>query len=276
MKEYGPVDVPSGTPPEKNAKIILPIYRPGEHRYYRVPDNVDNTTPSQSTQLVQFRFRTRRVSATGTVISSLHPDVLRLAIHRSTLPRFWDTCFRHMPSFVRSRIYNLFPEWFLPDHVILKSERTDEEDSFDTEVCAYEHLKHAQGTLVPEVCGQVIYTGKRALLLKDLGGIPLASPEGAILKLDELSELLQDCFRSLHSFGVHQLDPNPGNYHLVDGKLMALDFGQVDFDLSEDDKQYFMKTRISTILKYYRQLQLLYEHDGKLIPVDNDNECRQG
>lgn len=134
---------------------------------------------------------------------------------------------------------------------------------FDTEIYAYEHLKHAQGMLVPEVCGQVIYAGKRALLLKDLGGTPLASPEGAILNLDKLSELLQECFRSLHSFGIHQLDPNPGNYHLVDGKLMALDFGQVDFDLSEDDKKYFMTTRISLILKYYRQSQLVYEHDGK-------------
>lgn len=143
MKEYGPVDVPSGTPPEKNEKIILPIYRLGEHRYYRVSDNVDNTAPSQSTQLVvrtllllpaipytsltdwlqQFRFRTRQVSATGAVISSLHPNVLRLAIHRPALHRFWDTCFRHMPSFVRSWIRTLFPEWFLPDHVILKSER---------------------------------------------------------------------------------------------------------------------------------------------------------
>ncbi len=56
---------------------------------------------------------------------------------------------------------------------------------------------------------------------------------------------------------------------------MALDFGDVDFDLSEDDKQYFMTTRISTILKHYRQLQLVYEQDGKLIPVDNANECKQ-
>ncbi|KAJ8130337.1 hypothetical protein O1611_g3292 [Lasiodiplodia mahajangana] len=272
MKEYGPVDVPSGTPPEKNERIIIPIYRPGENRYYRVPDNVDNTTPSRSTQHVRFRFRTRQVSATSTVISS---DVLRLAIHRPALPRFWVTCFRNMPSFVRSWICTLFPEWFLPDHVILKSERKDEEDSFDDEIRAYEHLKHAQGTLVPEFCGQVLYTGKRALLLKDVGGIPLASPEGAILKLDELSELLQECFRSLHSFGIHQLDPNPRNYHLVDGRLVALDFGQVDFDLSEDDKRYFMMTRISTILEYYRGLQLAYEHDGKLIPVDNDNECKQ-
>ncbi|KAI9163622.1 hypothetical protein HJFPF1_05243 [Paramyrothecium foliicola] len=140
-------------------------------------------------------------------------------------------------------------------------EEPDEKDLFDTELRVYEYLKPAQGTFVPEVCGQVIYNTKRALLLKDVGGIPLASPEGAILELDKLSELLQECFRSLHSLGVHQLDPNPGDYHLVDGKLVAFDFGDVDFDPSEDDKQYFMTTRISTILKYYRQLQVIYEHD---------------
>ncbi len=152
----------------------------------------------------QFRFRTRYITTAGTVISSLHSDVLRLVIQRPVLLRFLDSCFRRISSFVWPWISPLFPEWFLPDHVVLKPERKDERDLFDTELRAYEYLKPAQGTLVPRVYGQVMYNKTRALLLEDLGGIPLASPEGAILELEKLSELLQECFRSLHSLGVHQ------------------------------------------------------------------------
>lgn len=177
-----------------------------------------------------------------------------------------------MLSFARPWIRIIFPEWFLPDNVVLKPRRKGEEEFFDTELKAYRYLESAQGTLVPKLYGQVGYNGTKALLLQDLGGIPLASPEGAMLELGKVSELLQECFLALHRLGVHQLDPNPGNYQLVGEKLMALDFGDVDFDLSEDDKQYFMMTRISSILKYYRELQLFYEHDNKLVPVTDANE----
>lgn len=204
------------------------------------------------------------------MISPAHPDVLRLTIRRPVLLRVLGFC---LPSFALRWIRMLIPEWFLPDHIILKPQRKDEEELFDTELKAYQYLKRAQGILVPRVHGQITYNGTRALLLEDLGGTPLASPEGATLDLRELSELLQECFLSLHSLDVHQLDPNPGNYHLVNGKLKALDFGNVDFDLSEDDKRYFMTTRISTILKHYRELQLYYEHTGQLIPVADVNEC---
>ncbi|KAI0868497.1 hypothetical protein GGS24DRAFT_482232 [Hypoxylon argillaceum] len=155
----------------------------------------------------------------------------------------------------------------MPRSLIMKPQRKGQEEEFETERRAYRQLKPVQGILVPKLYGQVKCNGTRWLLIQDVGGVPLASPEGALLEIKKLSELLEECFRTLHSFDVHQLDPNPGNYQLVGGKLKALDFGDVDFDLSEDDKEYFLATRISTILRYYRNMQRVYEHDGELVPV---------
>ncbi|KAI1113868.1 hypothetical protein F5Y14DRAFT_416882 [Nemania sp. NC0429] len=149
----------------------------------------------------------------------------------------------------------------------MKSQRKEEEELFETELRAYHQLKAVQGILVPKLYGQVKHNRTKFLLLEDVGGVSLSSPEGALLDLEKVSELLQECFRTLHSFNVHQLDPNPGNYQLVDGKLKALDFEIVDFELSEDDKAFFLTTRISAILEYYRNMQRLYEHDGELVPI---------
>ncbi|KAI1169735.1 hypothetical protein F4777DRAFT_572008 [Nemania sp. FL0916] len=197
----------------------------------------------------------------------MYPDVLRLTVNPLGIPwlfRFW---FDHMPSFARPWIRRIFPEWFLPRSLIIKPQRKGDEELFETECKAYRRLKAVQGISVPILYGQIRHNSTRWLLLEDLGGVSLASPEGALLELEKLSELLEECLRTLHSFDVHQLDPNPGNYQLVDGKLKALDFGDVDFGLSADHKEFFLTTRISSILRYYRDMQRFYEYQGKLVPV---------
>lgn len=201
------------------------------------------------------------------MVSPTHPDVLRLTINPLRVPRLFRFCFDHIPSFARLWIRTIFPEWFLPRSLIIKPQRKGERELFETERRAYRQLKAVQSILVPKLYGQVRHNRTRCFLLEDVGGVSLASPEGALLELEKLSELLQECFQTLHSFDVHQLDPNPGNYQLVDGKLKALDFGDVDFDLSEDSKELFSSSRISSILGYYRNMQRFYEHEGKLVPI---------
>ncbi|KAI0098232.1 hypothetical protein GGR51DRAFT_538779 [Nemania sp. FL0031] len=201
------------------------------------------------------------------VVSPMHPDVLRLTINPLGVPRLFGFCFDHIPSFAQLWIRTIFPEWFLPRYLTIKPQRKGLEEQFETERKAYHQLEAVQGILVPKLYGQVKYNRTRWLLLADVGGISLASPEGALLELEKLSELLKECFRTLHSFNVHQLDPNPGNYRLVDGKLKALDFGDVDIDLSEERKEFFLGCRISSILGYYRDMQRVYEHHGELVAV---------
>ncbi|KAI0439026.1 hypothetical protein F4803DRAFT_554449 [Xylaria telfairii] len=267
MREDGPADVPLGSPPMLDNKIIFPRYQAGENRHYRLPDISAARALFPATRPVNFWFRTRYVSATGVAVSPTHPHVLRLTTNPLQVPRLLSFCFDHVPSFARLCIRTIFPEWFLPCSLIIKPQRKGEEELFDTERRAYHQLKAVQGILVPKLYGQVKHNKTKWLLLEDVGGVSLASPEGALLELEKLSELLKKCFRTLHSFDVHQLDPNPGNYQLVDGKLKALDFGDVDFDLSEDGKEFFLASRISSILGYYRDMQRVYEHDGELVPV---------
>ncbi len=81
------------------------------------------------------------------------------------------------------------------------------EELFDTEVKAYGRLKALQGVVIPTCYGRLHYNGTRALILEYLGGVSLSSPEGATLRLEELSTLLQSCYRALHAFSVHHDDP---------------------------------------------------------------------
>ncbi len=67
----------------------------------------------------------------------------------------------------------------------------------------------------------------------------MSSPEGATLRLEELSALLQPCYHALHAFVVHHGDPNLSNFQLVDGKLMVLDLESTVFDLPADARPSF-------------------------------------
>jgi hypothetical protein len=138
------------------------------------------------------------------------------------------------------------------------------EELFDTEVKAYDRLKPLQRVVIPRCYGRLSYNGTRALLLEHLGGVSLASPEGATLELEELSELLQPCYRALHAFGVHHDDPHPSNFQLVDGKTMVLDLERVMFGLSAKENVFFMGTNIWDIADRYRGLQAYYRYEGLL------------
>jgi tRNA A-37 threonylcarbamoyl transferase component Bud32 len=182
---------------------------------------------------------------------------------------FLGCCSNLLPAFARSWANTLFPEWFLPVHVVLKTQNQGEDEPvlrelFDTEVQAYDRLKPLQGVIVPRCYGRLHYNGSRAMILERLGGVSLASPEGATLQLEQLSALLQPCYRALHAFQVHHDDPQPANFQLVDGKIMVLDLERVMFDLSADDMGYFLKTNIEDLAIRYRDMQVYYRHEGLL------------
>lgn len=134
----------------------------------------------------------------------------------------------------------------------------------DTEVKAYSRLKPLQGVVIPTYYGCLHDNGTRALILEYLGGISMSSPEGTTLQLEELSTLLQPCYRALHAFSVHHNDPNLSNFRLVNGKIMVLDLESAVFDLPAKDQAFFMKTSIEHLAEMYLDMQAYYRHDGSL------------
>jgi hypothetical protein len=163
----------------------------------------------------------------------------------------------------------VFPEWFLPDRVVLKMQKPGKdqeimEEYYDTEAKAYQRLRPLQGAIIPRFYGLLRYNGTRAMLLEYLGGISLSAPEGATMTLEELSSLLQPCYRALHAFGVHQDDDNLSNFQLVDGKIKVLDPESAVFHYSADQRATFLVSSVRHLAKHYLSMQASYRHEGSL------------
>ena len=215
-----------------------------------------------------FWFRTRYVSALASQISGRHPHVLGLQVRPSKAAKFLTSAIGFLPAFAKSWVQTALPEWFLPDQVVLKSQKNGDrkivEEDFDTEVRAYRHLKPLQGVLIPKFYGLLRYNGTQAMLLDYLKGIRLSDPEGATMTLEELSDLLQPCYRALHAFGVHQDDANLSNFQLVDGRLMVMDLESVVLDYTADQRAFFMASSIELLAEHYLSMQAYYRHDRAL------------
>jgi hypothetical protein len=54
------------------------------------------------------------------------------------------------------------------------------------------------------------------------------------------------------------------NFQLVDGRFMVLDFERVEFDLSEDDMEHFLKTSVVDMAYRYRERQAYHRRQGAL------------
>ncbi|KAH6628834.1 hypothetical protein F5144DRAFT_622617 [Chaetomium tenue] len=250
---------------ESEDGIQLPRYRrPGEPERYRLSAARLAMRPmpphEPPTKLIQFWFRTRYVSAYASRISDLHPHVFGLRICPSTTASFFTSATRLLPAFAQSWVEAVFPEWFLPG----REDQEIMEEYFDTEVKAYRRLNSLQGAVIPKFYGLLRYNGTRAMLLEYLGGISLSAPEGATMTLEELSSLLQPCYRALHAFGVHQDDANLSNFQLVDGKIKVLDLESAVFHYSADQRATFLGSSVRHLAKHYLSMQAYYRHQGSL------------
>jgi hypothetical protein len=183
---------------------------------------------------------------------------------------FFTSATRLLPAFAQSWVQAVFPEWFLPDRAVLKTQKPGEdqeimEEYFYTEVKAYQRLNPLQGATIPKFYGLLRYNGTRAMLLEYLGGISLSAPEGATMTLEELSSLLQPCYRALHAFfDVHQDDANLSNFQLVDGKIKVLDLESAVFHYSADQRATFLASSVRHLAKHYLSMQAYYRDQGSL------------
>ncbi|KAH6619575.1 hypothetical protein B0J18DRAFT_434447 [Chaetomium sp. MPI-SDFR-AT-0129] len=143
------------------------------------------------------------------------------------------------------------------------------DEYFDTEIKAYRWLKPLQGVVIPKFYGLLRYNGTRAMLLEYLGGVSLYSPEAGTMTLEELSSLLQPCYRAIDAFGVHQDDANLLNFQLVAGKIKVLDLESVVFHYSADQRAFFIVSSIHHLASQYLSMRAHYSHryQGYLEPV---------
>jgi hypothetical protein len=110
----------------------------------------------------------------------------------------------------------------------------------------------------------------RALILSDIGGNCLATPEGAVLDKQGLRPLLEQAFTSLADLGAYHDDIKLDNFHLVTDngkdKIMVLDLESVGFELSGEDLSCVAKGNSNWLINQYDDHLECMEYDGMILP----------
>ncbi|KAF4423770.1 hypothetical protein F53441_14246 [Fusarium austroafricanum] len=224
------------------------------------------STPAKA----QFRFGTRSIQAAGSTADNCHPNVLLLRIEPSVVQSAVQFLFRVLSLITGPWVESKFPEWFLPDRIVLKSQKPDWEEEFDNELLAYNKLQPVQGITVPKLYGMVQHENTRALILSDIGGHCVATPKGAVLDEEDMRPLIYQAFKSINEFGVSHEDTKLDNFHLVmdegKDKIMIVDLESADYEQTEEDLAYTAKSKTNFVMRLYRSHLQCMEYDEILLP----------
>lgn len=163
---------------------------------------------------------------------------------------------------LQSWVSAIFPKWTLPPTVILKTSKPDAyPESFDNEVSIYKRLKSIQGNVVPVCYGEAKYQGHRALILSDIGGNSLYSPQIPVLTKEDFTEKMSKAIGALHQLGVEHDDNFLPNYHLVNDRIFILDHEMSQL-VEEEDKKLYMEDDISQLWSHLQTQQNTQRFDG--------------
>lgn len=169
-----------------------------------------------------------------------------------------------------SWLQSKFPEWFIPENIVLKSQKPDWEDEFNRELIAYHKLSNIQGIIIPQLYGMIDYRNTRTLVLSDIGGHCLATPQGAVLDKEDLRPLLRQAFTSFAELGAYHDDTKLDNFHLVTkegkDKIMVVDLESVCFDLSGEELASISNGDSAWLIEQYENHLECMEYDGVILP----------
>ncbi|PNY21224.1 Uncharacterized protein TCAP_07277 [Tolypocladium capitatum] len=256
----------------------LPSISPEIDEYDMYHDAEKPSRRTRKLKTVYFRFGSRIIAATGTQSDREHPNVLRLTVYATALDRIVRTLLYLFPSALRSWVQGSFPEWALPTNIVLKKEKDDWEEEFDTEKATYEKLRCFQGHVIPICYGQIEYDGARALILSDIGGACLAEPEGVVLHEKELRPLLDQALSALASCGISHDDIKLDNFHLVGQDhnwiIMVVVLERVD-ELSKEELDWVVPNNVDRLINAYRDHLDCLRFDG-LLPRDHLDRLQEG
>lgn len=193
-------------------------------------------------------------------------------MHHSTLQLIIQTLLRCLPLSLRSWAHSSYPEWFLPTNIVLKRQKDGWDEEFDTERSTYEELACLQGLVIPTCYGQVQSDGKRALVLSDIGGACVASPEGAVLTEQDVQPLFEQALGTLVSHGISHGDLKLDNFDLVGNPgnraIMIVDLESVDIIQPEPDRAWIVQSDVSFLMQAYRDHLVCLKYDGLLLPQE--------
>lgn len=216
------------------------------------------------------RLGTRRFSVIATCADGERPTLLHLELQPSTGQRIAQKLAGFLPRILRAWLFSLFPEWNLPPRMVLKAQKIPWYDEFDLEKATYARLRPLQGTVIPELFGEVSYRGNRALLLSDIRGASADSPEGCLMDVAQFGRAVRECMAAVAKFGVTQDDVKLDNYHVVGAKVMAIDFEMVsDLDrlrerLPEETYKVRAENNAKSITKQYEERQYSLWEQGEI------------
>lgn len=201
----------------------------------------------------RFRLGSRYVTASGTP-SSHHPNVVFLRVCPTIFSRLISWLLLHLPEIWRDQLESWYPEWFLPSKLIMKREKDNWKEEFENEKNIYQLLRPVQGVFVPKYYGQVECpsTGVRALILSDVGGVPLGKAKG--LDPHHLKNMLEQATRAVIQLKVVHDDDTLDNCQLVGGRIMLIDFDASYIIEPEDttDPEYLAHCAVRFLGDQYR------------------------
>lgn len=148
---------------------------------------------------------------------------------------------------------------------MLKKYKEGWDKEFDTEKAVYKKVKRLQGIVVPKCYGELKYEGTRALLLSDIGGENLATPEGALLEATDLGRMLHDAFTALAQFRISQNDMKLDNFHVVGDKIMILDLEMVNENVPSERLALFNKSHVDRLTEDYEHNQYRFYVNGDIM-----------
>ncbi|KAH0592312.1 hypothetical protein MHUMG1_09925 [Metarhizium humberi] len=185
-----------------------------------------------------FWFRTQLIRTRATKIEKEIPNVLLLQIILSRTDQRISVAVDLLPPLLRGWFEKCFPEWSLPNRLVLKACEDGWDQEFQIEKSAYATWKSLQGIRIPRYFAELMYRGIKAILLSDIGGARVGEPAGALLDKEEFRRLIKDTLSDLAQLGALPYDNRLENLHIVGDKIMAVDFEMVDEVASASQIQY--------------------------------------
>ena len=181
-----------------------------------------------------FRFRTRILHATASV-DDFH-QIIRLRLQPSIVQQLLRVVVNRLPLSIQTWFESSFPGWNLPPKLVIKKHKgKDWNEEFGAEKAAYTKLQPLQGVVIPKCSGELRYEGTSALLLSDIGGVCLATPEGSLLEVPEFRRMLFQALDALSRFRIQQDDIKLDNFQFTGDRTMALDFERLRDEYPSDD-----------------------------------------
>jgi hypothetical protein len=226
----------------------------------------EDPDPSRLSDLC-FRLGTRLVSAAGLAVDGSR-NVLRLRLRPSMIAGILGAVAGLLPRAAQLWAKTRWPEWFLPQTVVLKKRKEGWDEEFENETHIYTRLRELQGVVIP-VCYGLVVCGNPpvpALVLSDIGGHELYQPEAGAIPRDRLAKLLREAFEALARCGVGHGDLKLDNPHPVRDngpRVMVVDLESVE-DVDPAKSAFFVNSDIDHILRSYRDHQECLIDDGLL------------